>query len=426
MQEHHQTEVPVSLTEADHLLILSASTGTGHNAAAKAVKKEWEARGGRATIKESLEFLRRGEQRLATVGYEKIILYTPKGFGLLYQAGNLYDKTTLTSPTHYINAKASIRLLRYMNQHHFTAVLCTHLFPMESLSYLIEEDLLDIPTFSVMTDYTILPFYRKTNLDYYFLSNPYDIPRFLEAGFDEDQLIPSGIPVDTKFNQAIDKVTARKVLDLLPPHYEPKPTEPLAPLFLIMTGGMGYGHPLEIARDLLIMAPNAQIVLLAGTNRTLKRTANRMFAHEPGVRTIDFTDKVHLYFAAADVLLTKPGGLSSTEAATSRIPLVLTKPIPGLETYNQKFFVQHGCALAGNTSKKAAERAIFLYKHPQLSKRMMDCQAHEVKGNATASIVQKMASVLREREGAAEGSGKGVGDGTGQVSQEGVTRKDTD
>lgn len=402
MQEYHQTEVPLPLTEADHLLILSASTGTGHNTAAKAVKKEWEARGGRATIKESLEFLRRGEQRLATVGYEKVVLYTPKGFGLLYQAGNLYDKTIRTSPTHFMNGKASIRLLRYINQHHFTAVFCTHLFPMQALTDLIEENLLTIPSFSVMTDYTVIPFYRKTNLDYYFLSNPYDIPTFLEAGYTEDQLIPTGIPVDTKFNQAVDKVTARRVLDLLPPYYNPNSDDPLPPLFVIMTGGMGYGHPLEIARDLLIMAPNAQIVLLAGNNRSLKRAANRAFAHEPGVKTIDFTDKVHLYFAAADVLLTKPGGLSSTEATTSRIPLVLTKPIPGLETYNQKFFVQHGCALAGNTSKKAAERAIFLYKHPQLSKRMMDCQAHEVKGNATATIVQKITSVLRNRDDSQE------------------------
>lgn len=397
MQDYYQSEAPIPLTEADNLLILSASTGTGHNTAAKAVKKEWEARGGRVTIKESLDFLHRSEQRLATVGYEKIVLYTPKGFGLLYQAGNLYDKTTLTSPTHFINGKSSGRLLRYINQGHFTAVFCTHLFPMEALSYLVEEDRLDIPSFSVMTDYTVIPFYRKTNLDYYFLSNPYDIPTFLEAGYSEAQLIPTGIPVDTKFNQKIDKLTARKILDLLPPHYDPNATVPLPPLFVIMTGGMGYGHPLEIARYLLLMAPNAQIVLLAGHNRSLKRAANREFAHDPGVQTIDFTDKVHLYFSAADVLLTKPGGLSSTEATTSRIPLVLTKPIPGLETYNQKFFVQHGCALAGNTSKKAAERAIFLYKHPQLSRRMLDCQAHEVKGNATATIVQKISSVLRDR-----------------------------
>ena len=159
------------------------------------------------------------------------------------------------------------------------------------------------------------------------------------------------------------------------------------PIFLVMTGSMGYGGAARIARDLAAQLESALVLVLAGRNAQLKGAIDSL--RHPRIRAIAFTDQVPAYMRAADVVLTKPGGLSSTEAAVRNVPLVLTDPIPGCETKNAAFFESHGMARLAR-SENAAACAISLAKDAVAIEAMLAAQRKTIHAHAARDSVNSI------------------------------------
>ncbi len=107
------------------------------------------------------------------------------------------------------------------------------------------------------------------------------------------------------------------------------------------------------------------MVVICGKNTALKNSLDRLFADRKNVHVIGFTDQVPLYMRACDVLYTKPGGLTSSEALACNIPLIHTAPIPGCESDNFTFFANHGCSLPAKTVTEQVNCGVFLMRNPQ-------------------------------------------------------------
>lgn len=193
---------------------------------------------------------------------------------------------------------------------------------------------LTIPCVAVATDYACIPFWEETNCDYYVVPHKDLIPEFASCGIPEEKLLPLGIPVRPAFARPASKEDVRRHLGL--------PEN--APLFLVMSGSMGFGKVHLLAHELVSRLENGeQAVIICGNNKKRMRSLRLQFHKNPNVHIIGFTRHVAEYMAAADVLFTKPGGLSSTEAAVRRVPLVHTDPIPGCETKNRAFLSHAEC-----------------------------------------------------------------------------------
>ena len=120
--------------------------------------------------------------------------------------------------------------------------------------------------------------------------------------------------------------------------------------------------------------PHDEIVVMGGNNEKLKASLRFSYALDPTVRVLDFTTLVSLYMDAADLLFTKPGGLSTTEAAVKGIPMVLSKPIPGWEEDNVAFFVRNGMARTAEGAKAMADAAFSLLDDPAACEAMVEAQ----------------------------------------------------
>ena len=127
-----------------------------------------------------------------------------------------------------------------------------------------------------------------------------------------------------------------------------------------MTGSMGFGDILPLPERLCAAGPDVQVLVLTGSNQELKEKLEARFGGSGRVRAVGFTDQVPLYMAASDVLLSKPGGLSSTEAAVFGIPLVHTDPIPGCETRNAAFFQERGMSLRAQGTEEIVQTTVSL------------------------------------------------------------------
>ena len=135
---------------------------------------------------------------------------------------------------------------------------------------------------------------------------------------------------------------------------------------LIMSGSMGFGDAGALIRGLVQRyADSISIVLLGGSNRQLKESVRMEFGGRENVTVVDFTPLVSLYMDAADLLLTKPGGLTTTEFAVKNIPAILTRPIPGCETKNSEFFASRHMAAACPDCKTQLEWIDRLLNDPE-------------------------------------------------------------
>lgn len=333
------------------VLILSCSTGGGHNAAAYALLEQLEKEGHSAVVMDHLNLV--GEKVSKEVGalYVNTVKTAPLVFGGAYQLGMMVSRHAKRSPVYYANGLVASHLERYLKEHSFDAILMPHLFPAETITYLKRKGV-ELPlTIYVATDYTCIPFSEETDCDYYILPHYGLVGEYVQRGVSREKLIPLGIPVSGKFHRKISQEQARLRLRL----------QDIDRLYLVAGGSMGAGAMAKLTATLHKQCKKRDgMVLICGNNQSLYHKLKKRYGNNPRIRVVPRTKHMSLYMKASDVIFTKPGGLTSTEAAVAGIPIVHTKPIPGCETVNRDFFVSHGMSVSSLTVKKQVEEGVKL------------------------------------------------------------------
>lgn len=359
------------------VLVLSCNTGQGHNAAGSALTEKMQALGVNCQMRDALAFAGERFSKVISQSYIHMATRAPSVFNMIYQMGSAITNRKLKSPVYLANITYARNLLNYLKEEQFDAVVTLHLFPAEALTYLKRTKGLSVPCYSVATDYTCIPFCDETELEGYFIPHRDLIDEFVKKGIPKDKLIPIGIPVSDRFTQKTDQKTARAKLGIPPSS---------GPIYLVMTGSMGYGN-VEPLIDALLGKNPGQIIVMGGNNETLKQSLRRRYNGEGRVQVLDYTDQVSDYMDACDVLLTKPGGLTSTEAAVKTLPIIHTRPIPGCETKNARFFADHGLSLCPNgNDEKLVSQAAALASDPLRQEKMANAQRATISPSACEDI----------------------------------------
>lgn len=370
------------------VLLLSCSTGEGHNSAAKAVGEVMTGAGIEWEIKDPVSFNHEKSPKRIAKAYNDLIKRTPSLFGAVYKIGAAYEATRLPSPIYSLNAKYSEKLNDYIVSGGFDAVVTSHLYGMEALTAIMRNHPDHVPFFGIITDYTVIPFTRDTALDEYFIPHKELVPDFEKKKMRSDNLIPTSIPVSPKFRMQISKEDARKELGL--------PVDKR--IILIMSGGVGCESikPLVKKFRKYGIPEDRFYCVLAGNNAKLKETIAKSCSSDK-VQAVGFTDKVHLYLKAADVVISKSGGLSSTEVAVANVPVVHFKPIPGCETCNARFYEAKGMSKLAKNSKEALKIAEALLGDEAEKQSMVEAQRREINAFSADDVVKRVIEVVEAR-----------------------------
>ncbi len=368
------------------ILLLSCNTGQGHNTAAKALLEELQRREIACELKDALAFSSEMTSRLVSNTYMRMATDAPAVFGKLYQVSSLISSPRVKSPVYYANMAYTRALGRYIRENGFDAVITSHLFPAQALTHLRHRKQLSCRTYLVGTDYTCHPFSEETDMDAIFIAHPELIDEYIARGVPGNRLVPTGIPVSARFRADISRKEARETLGIGRDER----------VFLIMTGSMGFGGGSSIAEDIIRDAhAESRIFIMTGRNEELKRKIDALHEKDERIIAVGFTDQVPLYMRAANVLLTKPGGLTTTEAAVARIPIVHSAPIPGCETANVRFFEYHGMSVCAD--QDAARAALWLAADREKCQVMMDAQKKYINPHATSDICDWVIRDLAEQ-----------------------------
>lgn len=363
------------------VLILSTGTGEGHNSAGKAVLEQFRKRGISCEMADVLAF---ASEKAASYGRRIYVWSTVKAtrvFKGAYRAGRAITSARRKSPVYYANALYAEKLYHYIVDNGFDTVVMPHLFPAEALTYMLRkhECRPDIQTYFVGTDYTCIPFTEETEADYYFIAHEELLDEYMKKGIPREKLIPAGIPVSDCFRNLPSREEAREALGMAQEGH----------CILIMTGSMGYGKIEGLVQTLVLrMGEKDNAYILGGSNEKLKTRLREAYREDARVRVLDYTNRTAEYLAASDLLFTKPGGLTSTEAAVAGIPLAHTRPIPGCEDCNQSFYNEHGISISAKSERQLVEMAMELLDHPEECRQMKERQHRVINGNAAEDICE--------------------------------------
>lgn len=359
-----------------NILFLTAATGGGHVKAAEALMEHMEKQlpGCKTRLIDALKFINPIIDRLITGTYLKTVKALPGLYGKFYDLSE--QDETITKLVRGLNNFLSPGLLQLFREDMPDAVICTHTMPLQMMARLKKKGLVNIPVIGIVTDYTNHYFWKLDEIDAFIVAHECIKDDMVKMGLRESSIYVCGIPVSERF--AKEHTDRRLCLARL--GLSNKPT------ILVMGGSLGLGNIEQVFRSLLYMKQDIQIVVVTGSNKKLRQQLEAISADCDNIRILGYTENINELMSAASLIITKPGGITISEALVKRLPICIMDPIPGQEERNAKFLRNSGAAFR-LTNRDDLE---YLLEHtlfkPNVLKRMSEAAGRLAKPNACEEI----------------------------------------
>ena len=337
------------------ILIATATAGGGHLAAAAALAEAWRTFRAEDVV-EQLDLVKLFSplhRKVHADGYLKLVERAPELWGMIFdktnepRAARRLNRLRRLVPSH-----SRARFARYLKQFRPEAVLCTHYLPLEALGSLrarhaarSTRGIREAPqppagfpfVVSIVTDFEAHALWMDPGVDLYCVAAEETKARLVARGAAADKVVVTGIPVSGRFSAKPDARQVRKALGLRDDQ----------PVLLVLGGGYGLGPVREIVAELDKVARPFQTVVVTGRNEQLRRDLAAQDRKHP-THVLGYASNMHELMAVAELVITKPGGLTSSEVLAIGKPLFVVNPIPGQEAANSDFLLERGAAAKAN------------------------------------------------------------------------------
>lgn len=346
------------------LLILSCNTGAGHNSVASALKEAFSDKGDECEIVDALSFLPPGWSQIASDMHSYIYKKAPELFRKGYEhAENHRSQFEQGHATRNLIDVGVSKLGRFIKKQKYDAVLCSHVFAGLMLSDAIKRYSLDIQSGIVETDYTVTPGTEESDLDWHFVPTSDQIEPLIEMGVPDERIVVSGIPVRNQFYRYLPKAIAKTKMGLNPEKNN----------ILISCGSMGCGPIEEIIAGLEAEHTDRfEVTIICGSNQKLFELLDSRYRTQEYIHVLKKVENMSIALDAAEVYITKPGGISTTEAAIKGVPMVFVDAVGGCEQYNMNYFLSYGGAVTEKTIFGLVQDALWIISNRQCQMSMRE------------------------------------------------------
>jgi len=319
------------------ILILHATAGAGHTRAAQAVAAALPPHKPGHRVVDTLECTSALFRRLYVKSYIDLVQKAPELWGYFF------DKSDVVSSPDSKRARARLafdklnsgKFGRLLAEASPDVILCTHFLPLELLSDLKGRGKLEVPVHAVVTDVSPHAFWVYPHIEHYHVATPSAARELARKGYPARKISVTGIPVDPIFAHRTPAPAARAKLGL-----------PEKPTVLLLSGGFGVGPMKQMLSSFKGSRSDLSLVVVAGKNAALEQECKALAAGlSVPVKVHGFVTNMHELMDAADLIVTKPGGLTTTEILAKGKPMALVAPIPGQEQRNCEYLLEEGAAV---------------------------------------------------------------------------------
>ena len=372
------------------VLLLSASSGAGHVRAAQALEKAFAERGDCVVEHiDTIQYVSKLFQRVYDKAYISMVRRAPELMGVLYERTDQpWDHPRRRLAMDRLNAGPMIRMLKRVQP---DLCVATHFLAAEIVAWLIAKRKLKAHNAIVVTDYDVHALWLCRTVERYYVAIDEAAEYLANIGVPREIVRVTGIPVDPLFAKPLDRAEARRALGL----------DPAATVILVSAGGYGVGPVEQLVSGLLALQKPWQIVAIAGKAEKarkrleeISKRAGKRPSGTPRLVAVGFTTEMDKYMAAADLLVGKAGGLTTSEALARVLPMALIEPIPGQEERNADHLLEAGAAIRCNNLPAAAWKIAKLLDDSARLNRMRDAARAMGKPGSAAAIAEDALRLL--------------------------------
>lgn len=364
------------------LLLLSASSGAGHNRAAEALRDaarevipDVEVR-----YHDTLEFTGKLFSKFYSKSYLLAVNKAPGLWGYMYAKSDRGPRQGLSGRAmDVLDQRNARKLAGYVAEYAPDHVLCTHFLPADLLLTRRGRTKNVAPISVVVTDYDVHEFWVHKGVHRYFVASEEVKWQLQRKGMTAEQIHVSGIPIHPVFSVKPDRAAVAAKLGIRAD----------LPTVLILSGGFGVGHIERVVADLGRLPFEMQLVVIAGRNEKLKEEL--IFVEVPRTVTkkvFGFVTNIQDFYAAADLAVTKSGGLTVSECMAMGLPMVIFAPIPGQEERNCDFLLENGAAVKAKDLATLEWKVYLLLSNVELRRRMAERAAATARAHAAHDVLR--------------------------------------
>lgn len=325
------------------VLIFYASYGGGHLSAAKSIQKYLEEHYSaevKSEIIDCMKYINTTLDVVTTGAYREMAKKAPNLWGKVYSNS---QSGVLGHVSSRANKIMAIKLKKLICEKNPDLIISTHPFSSQMVSYLKKKGKVNCKLATILTDFASheqwLVGHEYTN--FFFVSNDNMEKELCDYGVAKDKIHVTGIPMSDRFFEKFDRTSILKMFNLVPDKK----------VILFFGGGefgLGKERTVQILRSLILNAHDYQIIAISGKNEKMKEAFESLVKElnvSSKVKILGFTDKVPELMSISDLVVTKPGGLTTTESLASHLPIIIINPIPGQEEENADFLEKHNVGI---------------------------------------------------------------------------------
>ncbi|HVG33592.1 MAG TPA: glycosyltransferase [Pyrinomonadaceae bacterium] len=367
------------------VLVLSASAGAGHIRAAEAVEGAILEMGAAEEVRhiDTLAYTNKLFRHLYSKAYIEMVNKTPEVLGWLYDH---LDKPWKNERRRLALDKLNTRpFVKMLKAYQPEITICTHFLPAEIISWLKAKQRITTRQAVVVTDFDVHAMWLCHHYEQYFVALEETRVHLERLGIPPEKITVSGIPIDTVFALEKEKRAMRDKHGLQQDRR----------VILLSAGGFGVGPMEHIVSSLGELKHPAQVVALCGRNDELRRRIERVAqgfgkSAKVSVKAIGYTKEMDEYMTASDILLGKPGGLTTAEALAKGLVFVIVNPIPGQEERNSDHLLEMGVAIRCNNLPALAFKIERLLEDKERFTLMQENACRIARPHAAREIVSKL------------------------------------
>lgn len=323
------------MKSAPRVLLLTGSYGNGHLQVVRTIARQFQETGiHRLAVVDLFAEAHPFITKLTRYLYIKSFTVGKQVYGKFYYSSQHMDHSDLMAK--WLNAFGSYKLAEIIAN--FQPDIIINTFPMLTVPVYKARTGSRIPTYNILTDYGLHNRWTHPLVDRYYVASDRLKAIMTDRGIPAESVVVSGIPVDVDFERAADR-------DML---CREQGLDPNKEYIVIMAGAYGVLQNTDRIVNELAHDDARGLVIVCGHNRKLKQKLDGAFGHMPNVRILGYVHQMDKLMKIASVMVTKPGGITLTEALHTRLPLVLYRPVPGQEQENALYFQEEGAAILVN------------------------------------------------------------------------------
>lgn len=324
------------------VLVLSASVGAGHMRAAQAVELALKKSRPDVFVRniDVLQFTNAIFRKVYGEAYLDLVNKAPHMLGLFYDLMDQPSKSGRRDKLRLLVQKLNLgKFTKLLTKEHWDLAINTHFLPAEIIASLRRSKKLEMPQVTVTTDFETHRLWVNQPCELFFTATEEGAEYLHSWGVATDATRVTGIPIHPDFAEHKDRSTCRQKHKLIGDR----------PVILQLAGGFGVGPIEKIYQQLLAVDQPIEFVTICGRNETVrKKLAKIKVPDRHRAQVIGFTTEIDELMAAADLIVTKPGGLTTSESLARGLPMMVVNPIPGQESRNSDFLLENGAAIKVN------------------------------------------------------------------------------